>query len=203
LAVWSDQRLLEAARNNEPGAFDAFVERYGGRLFAFGMRMCGHREDAEDVFQETLLKAFTGLAQLREPGAVRTWLFRVASNQCLMKRRSEKSDPSRGISLEQLKPPGWEEGRPVDIPDWSDLPEDGAGRSELRAALEDAIVDLPPDYKIVVVLRDVEGLTTGETAEVLGLGLPAVKMRLHRARMALRDRLSRFHTGTGPAAAAS
>jgi RNA polymerase sigma-70 factor (ECF subfamily) len=120
-----------------------------------------------------------------------------------MKRRSEKSDPSRGISLEQLKPPGWEEGRPVDIPDWSDLPEDGAGRSELRAALEDAMVDLPPDYKIVVVLRDVEGLTTGETAEVLGLGLPAVKMRLHRARMALRDRLSRFHTGTGPAAAAS
>jgi RNA polymerase sigma-70 factor (ECF subfamily) len=203
VAGWSDQRLLEAAKNDEPGAFDAFVDRYGSRLFAFGLRMCGHREDAEDVFQETLLKAFTGLAALREPGAVRTWLFRVAANQCLMKRRSEKSDPSRGISLDQLKPPGWEDGRPMDIPDWSDLPEDGARRGELRAALEHAIVDLPADYKVVVVLRDVEGLTTEETAEVLGLRVPAVKMRLHRARMALRDQLSRFHTGGGPARAAS
>ena len=195
MVAWTDERLLEAARGNEPGAFDAFVDRYGGRLLAFGVRMCGHREDAEDVFQETLLKAFTGLAGLREPQAVRTWLFRVAANQCLMKRRSQKSDPTQGISLEQLKPPGWEDGTPVDIPDWSDLPEDGARRSELRQALEDAIFQLPPDYKVVVILRDMEGLTTKETAEALDLRQPTVKMRLHRARLQLRDRLSRFHAG--------
>ena len=193
VVAWSDERLLEAAKADEPGAFDAFVARYGGRLFAFGMRMCGHREDAEDVFQETLLKAFTGLASLREPKAIRTWLFRVASNQCLMKRRAEKSDPTQGISLEQLKPSGWEDGQPVEVPDWSDLPEDGARRSELRAALEKAISDLPPDYKETVILRDIEGLTTEETADVLGVRTPTVKMRLHRARMALRDRLARFH----------
>jgi len=92
----------------------------------------------------------------------------------------------------------------VEVPDWSDLPEDGARRSELRDALEKAIFDTPPDYKVTVILRDIEGLTTEETADVLGVRTPTVKMRLHRARMALRDRLARFHAGhdENPAGAA-
>jgi RNA polymerase sigma-70 factor (ECF subfamily) len=191
---WSDERLLEAARGDEPGAFDAFVQRYGRRLFAFGMRMCGHREDAEDVFQETLMKAFLGLKDLREPRALRTWLFRVASNQCLMKRRGERNEPARQLSLDRFKPPGWEEGEPREVPDWSALPEEGAQRAELREALERAIADLAPEYRLVVILRDVEGLSTEETAEALELRVPAVKMRLHRARMALREQLARFQS---------
>jgi RNA polymerase sigma-70 factor (ECF subfamily) len=198
---WSDERLLEAARSDEPGAFDAFVRRYGRRLFAFGMRMCGHREDAEDVFQETLMKAYLGLKDLREPRAVRTWLFRVASNQCLMKRRGEKNEPARHLSLDRLKPPGWEDGEPQDVPDWSGLPEEGAQRAELRGALERAISDLAPDHKLVVILRDVEGLSTEEAAEALGVRVPTVKMRLHRARMALREQLARFQGATGTPAA--
>jgi RNA polymerase sigma-70 factor (ECF subfamily) len=194
---WSDERLLEAARSDEPGAFDAFVQHYGRRLFAFGMRMCGHREDAEDVFQETLMKAFLGLKDLREAGAVRTWLFRVASNQCLMKRRGEKNEPARHLSLDRFKPPGWEEGQPRDVPDWSGLPDEGAQRAELRAALERAISDLAPDYRLVVILRDVEGLSTEQTAEALGVRIPTVKMRLHRARMALREQLARFQDASG------
>ncbi len=197
---WSDERLLDAAQRNEPGAFDAFVERYGRRLLAFGVRMCGHREDAEDVFQETLLKAYQGLANLRDPGAVRTWLFRVAANQCLMKRRAENKGAGRPLSLDSLKPPGWEDGRLPEIADWSDLPEEGAARAELRQGLEQALFELPADHKVVVILRDVEGLTTEETARALGVRVPTVKMRLHRARLALRERLGRFHASQAPAA---
>lgn len=185
----SDEELLAAVQRRDPGAFDAFVDRYGRRLLAFGYRMCGHREDAEDVFQETLLKAYQGLADLREPRAVRTWLFRVASNACLMKRR--KAARAREIALEELKPAGWEDSTMPDIPDWSSVPEGSAERAEMRDALEAGFVELPPDYRIVMLLRDVEGLSTRETAEALGIREPAVKMRLHRARMAMRDLLAR------------
>ncbi|RMG45172.1 MAG: sigma-70 family RNA polymerase sigma factor [Acidobacteria bacterium] len=193
----TDAQLLEAIRERRAGAFDAFVERYGKRLLAFGLRMCGHREDAEDVFQETLLKAYAAAASLRDPGALRTWLYRVAANQCLMKRRSEKNS-ARELSLDALKPSGWEDGLAGEIPDWSALPDDEAQRAELRAELERAIGALPPEHRAVVLLRDVEGLSTRETADVLGLGVPAVKMRLHRARMHLRERLAAYREGRTP-----
>jgi RNA polymerase sigma-70 factor, ECF subfamily len=184
----SDAELLAAVSGRRPGAFDAFVERYGRRLFAFGLRMCGHREDAEDVFQETLLKAYQGLAKLADPGAVRTWLFRVASNQCLMSRR--KGAPAREISLDAFKPAGFDEGEMAEIPDWSRLPDDAALAAELRQALEEAIRELPPEYRIVLLLRDVEGLSTREAAAALEVAEGAVKMRLHRARLVLRQRLA-------------
>jgi RNA polymerase sigma-70 factor (ECF subfamily) len=186
-----DQGLLDGIRQGKPEAFDALIERYGRRLFAFGMRMCGHRQDAEDVFQDTLLKAYQGLERLRDSGAVRTWLYRVASNQCLMNRR--KREPAREISLEQLGPKGFEEGDMEEIADWSRLPDNDAARSELRRSLERAILQLPPDYRVVLLLRDVEGLSTREVAEALELRRGAVKMRLHRARMALRQRLAALH----------
>lgn len=186
----TDEELLDAVNRRDPGAFDAFVDRYGRRLMAFGIRMCRNREDAEDVFQETLLIAFEGLQDLREPKALRTWLFRVAANACRMQRRKEAR---RGeISLEELKPSGWEDGYVPEIPDWSDLPEDSAERLELREALEEGLSTLPEHYRIVVLLRDVEGLSTKQTADILGLRTPAVKMRLHRARMALRQHLEEY-----------
>lgn len=196
VASLTDAELLDAARNHRPGAFDAFVERYGRRLFAFGMRMCGHREDAEDVFQETLLQAFKGLDSLREPAAMRTWLFRVVANQCLMKRRKEQ--PEREIPLAELKPPGWAEGTPAPVADWS--AGSAAEQAELRAMLEQAIGQLPRDWRVVLLLRDVEGLSTRETAEILGLGASTVKMRLHRARLALRQRLSEHQERVPPGA---
>jgi RNA polymerase sigma-70 factor (ECF subfamily) len=194
----ADARLLEAVTAGEPGAFDAFVERYGRRLFAFGLRMCGHREDAEDVFQDTLLKAYQGLSELRDPGAVRTWLYRVASNQCLMNRRGRQ--PARELPLADFKPAGWESGEMAPIADWSARPDEAAHQAELREVLEAAILELPPDFKVVVLLRDVEGLSTREAAEALGIGEGAVKMRLHRARLALRQRLERYFEGDGGAA---
>lgn len=186
----TDTELLGLVQREEPGAFDAFVERYGNRIMHFGLRMCRHNEDAEDVLQETLFTAYTGLKNVREPGAVRTWLYRVAANACRMKRR--KTTQTREISLDDLQPPGWEDGVMQDVPDWSLLPEDEAGRSQLREALEHAIGELPPDYRMVVLLRDVEGLSTQETARALDLGVSAVKMRLHRGRMELRQALTAF-----------
>jgi RNA polymerase sigma-70 factor (ECF subfamily) len=186
----TDTELLGLVKSGDAGAFDAFVDRYGQRIMHFGLRMCRHNEDAEDVLQETMLTAYTGLKTVREPGAVRTWLYRVAANACRMKRR--KSTRAREIALEDLQPPGWEEGVIKDVPDWSLLPEDEAVRSELRAALERAISELPHDYRIVVLLRDVEGLSTQETAQALDLGVSAVKMRLHRGRMELRQALTSF-----------
>lgn len=186
-----DAQLLKAVSESRPGAFDAFVDRYGRRLLAFGRRMCRSPQDAEDVFQETLLKAYQGLADVRDPGAVRTWLYRVVSTQCLMKRRKER--PEREIPLESYKPAGFDFGEPVEIPDWSHLPEDHARRAELHSALEEALAELPAELRLVVLLRDVEGLSTREAAAALGLGVSAVKMRLHRARLALREHLARHY----------
>lgn len=197
MAEMTDEELLEAVKRDDPGAFDAFVDRYGRRLMAFGVRMCGHHEDAEDVFQETLLKAYQGLKDLREPKALRTWLYRVAANACRMKRRKEK--PSREISLDDFKPAGFDDAMTAEIPDWSNLPDDATERAELRTALEEEISQLPPDYRLVLLLRDVEGLSTQETADALQVRVPAVKMRLHRARMALRSQLEAFHAANAGA----
>lgn len=183
----TDEALLEAIRRDDPRAFDAFAEQWGRRLMAFGLRMCGQREDAEDVFQETLLKAYRGLRDLREPAALRTWLFRVVANQCLMMRRKE--NPAREIALDDLKPPGSPDGPPSELRDRAAGPLQTAERSELRRTVTAVLAALPPDTRIVLLLRDLEGLTTAETAEVLGIGLSAVKMRLLRARAAVRARL--------------
>lgn len=187
----SDAELLAAIERGDDGAFDVFVERYGRRLFAFGVQMCGHHEDAEDVFQETLLRAFRSLASVRDPGAVRTWLYRVVANQCLMMRRKHR--PERNLPLDMAVPCLGETKDCVEIPPGllraAELPEDAAVRSELREELEAALQALPKTLRIVLLLREMEGLTTQETAEVLNLGESAVKMRLSRARTQLRDAL--------------
>ncbi len=186
-----DAKLLQAIIDDEPGAFDEFVRRYGRRLMAFSVRTCSNVDNAEDVFQDTLLKAYQALGDLREPKALRTWLYRVAANNCRMMRRKDRAP--RKISLDDYKPPGWEDGELVEVPDWSDLPDDAAARAELKRAFEDGLAELPAEYRMVLLMRDVEGMSTKETAEALEIGESAVKMRLHRARMALRHHLAGYH----------
>lgn len=186
-----DEAILREVVDRVPGAFDRFVDRFGNRIYGFGMRMCGQREDAEDVFQETLLSVFQKLQTLREPGALTTWLYRIVANACLSKRRKSRFAPNRELSLEEVLPEGEIQDGPV-LPD-RDGPEYDLYRRELSQALEESVRDLPPDFRIVWLMRDVEGLSTEETAEALGLSIPSTKMRLHRARMALRKRLGRFH----------
>ena len=184
----SDALLLQRIREDAPGAFDDFVSRFGGRIFAFGLRMCGEREDAKDVLQDTLLAAYRSLRDLDRPDAMVSWLYRVAANACLMKRRKRVDEPERELSLEELAPDP-DRGAAVEIPDPGELPDDAAERSRIRERVAAAIRDLPVPYRIVLVMRDMEQLTTQETAEALGLELSAVKMRLHRARLMLRKTL--------------
>jgi len=186
-----DEKLLQAIIDDEPGAFDEFVRRYGRRLMAFSVRTCSNIDNAEDVFQDTLLKAYQALGDLREPKALRTWLYRVAANNCRMMRRKDRAP--RKISLDDYKPPGWEDGELIEVADWSDLPDDAAGRAELKQAFEEGLAELPAEYRMVLLMRDVEGMSTKETAAALEIGESAVKMRLHRARMALRQHLAQYH----------
>jgi RNA polymerase sigma-70 factor (ECF subfamily) len=157
--------------------------------------MCGHREDAEEVSQESLLKAFENLRQLREPEHLKAWLFRIAKNACLMKRRKSSFAPSAELSIDQLRPSKNGESMQLDIADWSALPDDAASNAELHRALGKAIHELPEIYRSVFLLRDVEGLSTAEAAHVLDLGEDAVKQRLHRARLALRKSLDGYARG--------
>lgn len=174
-----------------PDAFDRFVEYFRSKRFHYSWLMCGHREDAEEVAQETLLKVFENFAQIREPERVRPWVFRIAKNACLMKRRKSVFAPAAELSLDQLMPvQSNSDGHVrIEIADWSALPDHLLMNAELREALTAAIGELPETYRSVILLRDLEELSTQETAEILGVSEDVIKTRLHRARLAVRQKL--------------
>jgi len=175
------------------GAFDRFVDTYHVRLFQYIYLMCGHREDAEETSQETLLQVFRSLDQLRDPARLKSWVFRIAKNACLMKRRKSVFAPNRELSLDDYMPARRAgEEQKIEIADWSHLPEDDLLRSELIVALRRAIAELPEIYRSVLLLRDVEGMRSDQTAEVLELSIDTVKQRLHRARLAVRATLDEY-----------
>lgn len=190
------QEETELARRLAAGdaeAFDRFVEHFRGKIFHYSWLMCGHREDAEEVAQDTLMKVFESFDQLREPERIRPWVFRIAKNACLMKRRRSVFAPAHELSLDELMPnrSGDSETK-IEIADWSRLPDAQALDAEMRAALDRAIAALPEIYRSVILLRDVEELSTGETAQILDVTEQTVKMRLHRARLAVRHTLDAF-----------
>jgi len=188
--------LLERIRSDQPGAFESFVSLFENRIYRFGVRMCGEREDARDVLQDTLLQAYKSLKTLKHPGALRSWLYRVAANACLMKRRKGKFEPERELSLDDLGPR--DPGRPrAEIPDPAALPDEALERSELRQTIRKAVAEVPPHYRIVLVMRDMEHLPTSEVAAALNLPETTVKMRLHRARLMVRQRLEAALAGNG------
>ncbi len=188
---------IELARKliaGEPGAFDRFVEHFRTKIFHYSWLMCGQREDAEEVAQETLLKVFENFEDLREPERVRPWVFRIAKNACLMKRRKSVFAPSQELSLDDFIPAMDHEGghAKLQIADWSRLPDRQVLQSELKQVLDRAIGALPVNYRSVILLRDVEELSTAETAQILDLTEDVVKTRLHRARLAVRQTLDEY-----------
>ena len=187
------RRLL----SGDEGAFEQFVEHFRRKLFQYSYLMCGQREDAEEVSQETLLKVFESFRQLREPERVRSWVFRIARNFCYMKRRKSVFAPDEEISLDAVMPAFRENGgeRKLEIADWTSLPDEQVLQSELRDTLQDAIRSLPDIYKSVLLLRDVEELSGEEAAEVLDISLDTVKTRLHRARLMVRKRMDAYLRG--------
>jgi RNA polymerase sigma-70 factor (ECF subfamily) len=178
----------------QPEAFDRFVEHFRARIFQYSWLMCGHREDAEEVAQETLLRVFENFNQLRQPERVRAWVLRIAKNFCLMKRRRSQFAPERELSLDAYMPALDRDGGHVklQIADWSSLPEDRMLQSELRQVLDKAVAGLPDTYRSVMLMRDVEELSTEEAAQVLDLSIDVVKTRLHRARLAIRQELDAY-----------
>jgi RNA polymerase sigma-70 factor (ECF subfamily) len=180
----SDQELLEQARAGDRGALERLLERHQRRVFRFGMKMCGEEEDAKDVLQETLIAAARGIRDFRGASSVSTWLYTIARSFCIKRHRTSKFAPGQVESLE-------ERSREVQgMPDASRGPEEAAVGNQVRSALQSAIGALDPMYREVLVLRDVEGLSAPEVAEVLGLSVEAVKSRLHRARVVVRQQLA-------------
>ena len=172
--------LARALLEGQAGAFEEFVEHFRSRIFQYSWMMCGQREDAEEVAQETLLRVFESLDQLREPEHVRAWVFRIAKNACLMKRRKSIFAPEQELSLDQIV---------TDARDCRRLPDTEVIESQMRDSLHRAIAELPDTYRAVVLLRDLEELSTEETAQILDISTDAVKTRLHRGRLALRQML--------------
>ena len=177
-----EAQLARALVAGEPDAFERFVGHFRSKVFHYSWLMCGRPEDAEEVAQETLLKVFENLGQLREPERVRSWVFRIAKNACLMQRRKSVFAPAHELSLHELEPA-------EEVPDGTRPPDLDLLRSELRNVLDRVIAELPPAYRAVVLLRDIEELSTEETAQILDLTTDVVKTRLHRGRLAMRQTL--------------
>jgi RNA polymerase sigma-70 factor, ECF subfamily len=195
----TESELARQLIAGKTGAFDRFVAYFRPKIFQYSWLMCGHREDAEEVAQEALLKVFESGDQLREPEKIRSWVFRIAKNACLMKRRKSAFAPVRELSLDEFMPSKHQDGDQVriEIADWSALPDSKALQSEMRELLEKAIRELPEVYRSVILLRDMEELSTQETAQILDVSDDVVKTRLHRARLAIRRRLDEYIRGNG------
>jgi RNA polymerase sigma-70 factor, ECF subfamily len=189
-----ERRLIAASKDGDPAALDTLVRSHQDRVYGFAMRMCRNVEDAKDILQETFLGMVRSIREFREESKFSTWLYRIAANACLKKRRRGVHDPTpeQELSLDELMPRPDAEGRKPEIADWSDDAERALLRGELSGRMEAAIDKLPKEYKIVLVLRDVEGLSAEETAQAVGLSVAAVKSRLHRARVFVRKELAAY-----------
>lgn len=181
---------LDALRSGDRAEFARLVDTYSTPIYRLGLKMLGNQQDAEDVLQNTFLNALTHLKDFEGRSSLSTWLYRIASNEALMLMRRKKST----VNLDDFQP---EETDDVPLPevfvDWSALPEDELLFGEGKKALDAAVGKLPESLRMVFVLRDIEGLSIKETAEILNLTETNIKTRLLRARMFLRERLSTYY----------
>jgi RNA polymerase sigma-70 factor (ECF subfamily) len=180
--------LVARAREGDATAFTELVNRYERKIFRLARHITHNAEDAEDVLQETFMRAYEHLGNFQGHSKFYTWLVRIAVNQALMKLRRHRTD--RSVSLDDPVDTG-EDHVPREIAVWDD-PEKRYSQEEIRGILAQAIQSLPPIFRTVFVLRDVDELSTEETAAALNLSVPAVKTRLLRARLRLREKLTRY-----------
>jgi RNA polymerase sigma-70 factor (ECF subfamily) len=192
--VFEEAPLLERARTGDSEAFSELVNQYSRKIFRLAKNITQSDEDAEDVLQETFLKAFEHLDSFQGNSKFYTWIVRIAVNEALMKLRKRRSDKT--VPLDEPLDTG-EETVNREIAVWEDNPEQRYSREEMAEILNDAIQSLKPDFRTVFALRDIEELSTEDTAEALGLSIPAVKSRLLRARLQLREKLTRQFKRTG------
>lgn len=180
--------LVEAAKSGDEGAFEELVSRYERKIFRLTMNITGNREDAEDAMQDAFLKSYSHLNTFQGDSRFYTWLVRIAANEALMRLRKRR--PNQFSLDEPIETD--EDTVPRELQDWGPGPEQRFAQTEMREILSSVIDELEPDYRMVFVLRDIEELSTEDTASALGISVPAVKSRLLRARLKLRNKLNRY-----------
>jgi len=185
---FDETALVARARTGDANAFSELVSHYERKIYRLAKHITQNDEDAEDVLQEAFLKAYEHLDGFQGNSKFYTWLVRIAVNEALMKLRKRKGD--RTVPLDEPVDTG-EEMVKREIAVWEDNPEQRYSREEMQRILDEAVQSLKPDFRTVFILRDIEELSTEEAAETLGISVPAVKSRLLRARLALREKLTR------------
>lgn len=183
-----DDELVKLAQAGDNRAFDELVRRYENKVYRLTFKILRHEDDAGEALQDAFLSAYRGLKNFKADSTFSTWLYRVATNASLMKYRKRREGH---ISLEQSQS-AHHDTEPLQIPDWTTQPLQDLLDAETRQVMEDGIARLPEELRTVFVLRDLEEKSNAEVAEILELTVAAVKSRLHRARIALRDRLNRY-----------
>ncbi len=189
----NDNELVRLVKDKDYPAFEEIVERYSSKVMRLALKMARNREDAQDILQDTFVSIYKNIGNFRGESALSSWIFRIAANFALMKIRSKKYDSvsdsldeNPNMDIQKLAEHSHSEN------DWSDQAEKILLRKELREKINKAIEKLPEEFRIVFLLKDVDGLSNEEIAESLNLTIPAVKSRLHRARLFLRKEISKY-----------
>jgi len=186
-----DFDLIQSINAGQVDKFHDLVKRYEQKLYNFSLRMCRDHSDAEDMVQDTFLNVFRYLKNFRYETKFKNWLYKVAASTCIKKRRKSKFAPEKELSLDEFRSSD-EAETPDQVPEWALMPLDKLLNEELAGAINRGILSIPKKYRMVIVLRDIEGFSTVETAQILNLSPANVKVRLHRARLFLRDKLKGY-----------
>lgn len=183
------EEVVELIQRKDPKSLEEALALLQSTVFSFSMKVCGQRQDAEDTMQEVLLKSIPNLPKFDSPKALMVWLYKVAKNRCLMSRRRSKFAPKEALSLEELMPDRRELENLSGNADAT--PETSLLRRENAKRLREAVQKLPPDYRLILVLHDMEDLSDTDIAEITGLRLGTIRVRLHRARLYVRKELAK------------
>ena len=187
-----DLDLVNAIKDGKPDHFHRLVEKYHEKIYNFGLKICQNVQDAEDLAQDSFINVFRYLKDFRQESSFKNWLYLIASSLCYKMRRKSKSAPDRELSLEEFMP-GEQELHMAQPPQWASEPVDRLLNQELSEKINEAVSQLPTDYRLVLVLRDMEGFSTEETAGILHISPANVKTRLHRARLFMRAALKEYY----------
>lgn len=187
-----DLELIDSIQKGKIDLFQQLLEKYQERIYNFGLKICPNPQDAEDMVQESFINVFKYLKDFRRESSFKNWLYLIASSVCHKMKRKSKFAPERELSLEEFMPADHDAVK-MEIPNWVIEPSESLLNRELSDKIQSAISQLPTDYRLVLVLRDMEGFSVDETAGILHISQANVKVRLHRARLFVRDVLKEYY----------